>query len=970
LNPLDLTEFHAIHHRWTHVRAAWFRAALPPAPLPEWFYAYFLTRGINAMMIAESGAIPLTCNPSAEECNLYRASLKSKRINEKSGGPDPLIEGILFRYFVDEAEFGAFGVARAFSWTEKFQKFYTDKGEDVPKMLSPRSEHVKASSHLYILPAELDKVRKSSVSLHIIEGQAKTLKLIQDFRTAGIAAEHAVIGITGVEQFLPAAETHQISWRNRMIYFWFDADSQKKPAVAQAEIKAAAYCHGQNAKAVQSVWWPEERGNGYDDHSVYAEAHGMPPAVNVKRLLSKAKDTFRKYAPDEDREGLPLVSVCRAIAKVDRLTKEAKMLLQGKIDKLYKPQGYKSKEITQIFEEQISEEEHERQKHRIQAEAQTAQRLFGIDYALEMPENFFIRGEHLAYFDTPLCRLFILKKYIASEHADDQDKYLARFIDKEILIPSDAFTNYRNIAQLFNRNREILHDSSARLIQRYISMYWIQNKANIPIVPYFKNTGWDKAGQFRLPTLQTEDANGKPLDDAEYDPIIKRAFHVKGDEIKQRAFVREVLTKHQAGLMMLMSFATPLIGLLNLKPTVVMIFGNPGDGKSTAGFAALSLYGDYTQLYQTLNATKVGKEVACALMKDIPILFDELNTAGNGDGVYLARALIETIYGFYAGKGKTRSTVNISLANQSEYQGLLMLTSEKGLDSIFSVIQDMSLAGAYRRTLEVPILQKHTLWNYDDSQSQIFFKGVFDNITNHYGYVGRDWLTYLSDHAVQHTLKKAYEAILMRNGEAGLDLKGTDSVIALLEAITPHVEILMDIQPGTIWTHLKGFVTEITKHQQQQIRYQMQTASDKFRDCLNNFISSQPTCFDGVCPDDITMQKVYGLVKDDGRNRHVFLRPEGLQTFCNLYGFDRSGLLTRLKDASILIPWPTNQLNADGSEAKDRDGHQIIEYVDYKSMKIRRTGGNAYHFVIPDSRDWNINEELVARDVSTPEKIF
>ena len=927
------------------------RFALPPAPYPDKFIEYFQERGISSEYYTADHILPLTVNPTPEECERFKAAMRSNRKNKDSGSPW-IVSGILFEYPCCSEKFG---VARGFEYAESFRTPF----DTPPKMLSPKKERVQSAQHLYILPSEQTKLNKQTVNINLIEGQAKALKLIQDLKTAGLSDENAVIGLQGVDNFLGCPEAHDIAWRNRYIYIWFDADSKEKPSVAQAEIKAAAFLLAKGARVVKSCWWDKKRGNGYDDHSVFAQLKGFPPKDNLKLILGKAKETFRKYAPDEDADGLPLETFCRAIAKVPGIDKNGRGAILLKLEKCFKPLGSKSADIKDALEAEIQYEEGQKQKELIEANAEYVQQLFGVNYTPNMPSDYFLKNGHLCYNDAPLCRPFIIKQYIAAESQEKPSFLVARFQHGETLISTDEYSNFRHIAQIFNRRQEILCDESARHVQRYIAHYWIRNKEHIPVVPLFENTGWDRSGVFRLPTLDG---------DSVYSAHIKDAFQTHGDADGQRAFLREIMTDHPAALILLLGYATPLIGLFDLKPCITMIYGGAGDGKSTAAFLPLSLYGNYQKLFQTMNATKVGKEIAFSMNKDLPCLFDEMNTAGNGDGVVLARTLIETIYGFYSGKGRTRSTVNLALAHQAEYQGLLMLTSERSLESIFSVIPNISVAGAYRRTLEISVLDRHTLWHYNDAESAAFFGRIYKNIGENYGYAGKEWLDYLSSPEKQDDIKRRYEDLLEQ--ESGdRDLKGTENLIALLAAILPDVETVLSLAPGTITRNIEELFKQVIDAQKKQIARQIQDISVKFEDALNTFIAMNPTAFDGICSPEISMQKIYGAVQDSGDARHVFLRPHGLNTLCNDYGFDRSGLLSRLKDADIFRPYLKTKTKETGEKMLDKDGAPILEEVDYKQMKIRGSTGWAYHFVISNTEtEWQT--QIAQPEKPAQEKIF
>ncbi len=928
------------------------RLALPPAPYPDAFIDYFQARGISPEYYTADHILPLTPNPTREECERFKTAMRSSRKNKESGSPW-IVSGILFEYPCCAEKFGA---ARAFDYAESFRKLFDD--EKPPKMLVPKKERVQSGQHLYILPSELKKMNKQTVNIHLIEGQAKTLKLIQDMQTAGLSDESAVIGLQGVDNFIGCPETQDILWRNRYVYLWFDADSKDKPSVAQAEIKIAAFLLAKGARVVKSCWWDIKRGNGYDDHSVFAQSKGFAPKDNVKLILSKSKETFRKYAPDDDAEGLPLETFCRAIAKAPGIDKHGRGAILLKLEKCFKPMGSKSADIKDALESEIKYEEGQKQEELIQANAEFVQQLFGITYTPNMPNDYFLKNGHLCHNDAPLCRPFIIKQYIAADNQDKTSFLVARFQHGETLISTDEYSNFRHIAQIFNRRQEILCDESARHVQRYIAHYWIRNKEHIPVVPLFENTGWDKTGAFRLPTLDTESV---------YAPHIKDAFQTHGDADAQREFLRSIMTEHPAALILLLGYATPLIGLFNLKPCITMIYGGAGDGKSTAAFLPLSLYGDYRKLFQTMNATKVGKEIAFSMNKDLPCLFDEMNTAGNGDGVTLAKTLIETIYGFYSGKGRTRGTVNLALSHQAEYQGLLMLTSERSLESIFSVIPNISVAGAYRRTLEISVLDRHTLWKYHDDESASFFSQIYKQIGEHYGHAGKEWLDYLSSPEKQDDIKRRYETLLEQ--ESGdRDLKGTENLIALLAAIIPDVETVLHLPQGKILNNIELLFKAVIDAQKKQIARQIQDISVKFEDALNTFIGMNPTAFDGICSPEISMQKIFGAVQDSGDARHVFLRPHGLNTLCNDYGFDRSGLLSRLRDADIFRPYLKNKMKENGEKMVDSDGAPILEEVDYKQMKIRGSTGWAYHFVISNTDiEW---KQQIAPEKFEQEKIF
>ena len=941
-------EFHTIHYLYYHDL---FPPMKPALPLPNHrFDAYFAERGITQAMIDEAGVVPITRHPLPKESAIYQEYLKEPRKNIGTGEPDPVLEGILWPYFVNEDTFGKFGRLRAFTWQKDYVSWCQRKGKEVPKCLSPKKSKVKASSHLYILPKERGKLQKSSTVILLIEGEAKTLKLVQDARLiASEVTQYAVVGISGVSQLLSAPEFNEIQWRNRQVVIFFDADSERKYQVAQEELKITAHLFAKGVRSVKSAVWSEKRGKGYDDYSVNGERANMPATYLLRKLLKQAVTPFEKYAPTEDTDGYPLDLQCRAMAKAP-LQPYQKASLIEQLYKLYRPQGIKKKDIQRLFDQESENWQHEQQQQQLQENAELVKETFGTEKPPLLPKDFLFHYGNLSFADTPLCRMFVISKYISNDNQDEQDYYLASFQNKEVMIPSGDFTNYRKIAEIFNRNREILHDSSARLVQRYISEYWISNRHNIPISYYYQNTGWDKDGIFRLPSLDS---------DGFYDFEMQQTFTKSGTCEEQKALFREVLTQHNAGIKLLLGFAAPLTGLFNLPNYVINIYGNPGEGKTTGAVIALSAYGNPRKLLKNMNSTRVGREAALSVHKDLPVLLDEVNTGGNGDGKQIAQQLIETIYGFDSGKGRTRSNIKITVRKMNEYKGLLFLTSERSLESIFSVSKNLNVGGAYRRTLEIPVVKHKALWNYPDSNEKEFFNDLYERLYASYGHLGPEWIYHISNRDNQADIKQRYTDEIKQFGE-DWNLKGTENLICLLKAITPDIERLLDLPDGSIMANLDGYLTDILQHQQAQINHQVRDQVDRFIESLEDFISLNPTAFDGVCPENLAMTRVYGRVIHGDKKTHVYLRPQALTMVCNDYGFNKDGILTRLHEEGRFEP-RFRTIKQDGKT-------QVIEVPSFQ-MKINNTNGRVYHFVLPTSKEYE-DEELVPAEDSQDEMPF
>ena len=909
--------------------------ALPSAPaVVERFLTYFDERGISATMIAESGAIPLTQHPTKEESEAFKAAFGESRLRE-TGEPNKICEGILFPTPGDAKEFGTHGTARAFVYAESYRTYCAAKGKDLPKFLNPSK--VKTTCRPFLLPSETVRLRKQTVTIHLIEGRPKALKLIQDMREAGLSEENAVIGIDGVEMLIPAPEMQAFPWKNRNVVLWWDSDCFQKGSVARSELKAAAFLYAKGARSVKSCFWNPKRGKGYDDLSVNEQRKGYPPAVNLPPLLAKARDTFRKYTEcDDEAQRMPIELACEAVASVPGLTKNDRKILLTKLERAYKPLGFSANDIADMFDGIFQREEAERLQSAMEENAKQVQRAFGISYTPTLPDDFTLDPHNgmLTHQFTPICRPFIIKKYISTDDATKKDSYLLGFADgREIELPSDEFSNCHAIAKLFNQNQELLHDATAKLAQKYIAQFWHKNRCTehaIPVVVKHDNTGWNGDGKFRLPTL--DEGN-------EFDGYIKEAFRLEGDADAHAEFFRTLFLQHNAALIALCGFASPCVGLFGIPNITVLLTGRGGEGKTTAPLAALSAYGNRKKLKFSMDTSKTGKEIVCSMFKDLPVLLDEANTSG-ADAGKIAEFFISTIYGWESGTGKARGTTNITLRGMSNYSGLLFMTAERSLAAILSAIKGITIGGAYRRVLEIPISPRFPLWNFEPDQKKPFFDTLYQKMSAHYGHVGAAWLTHLSDLATQDRIKARYKTEMETFGKTW-KLEGMDNLICLLHAIMPEVETVLRLPAGTIREKLTGYIEFILRHQQGQVDYQLRDTIERFKDALEEFTAQYPRAFEGLTQKEELIAPVYGAYMENTKKLaadtyettfDIWLTANGMEQLCQQYGFNKNDLLGELADMRILET-KTETIRTNSGAIKTRAGYLGVKYFAGRSWR-------------------------------------
>jgi len=906
---------------------------------------YLEERGLTPATIAEMQPVFLTQEPDDAQDDAYRRYMREQRRDNK-GDFVKTVEGLIIPYLTLEERFRPFGRQRILTAATRLINYYEKRKEPVPKFLNVSAKKLDPlpGLHLYLLPHDAEKMGKSKDVYLLTEGEVKAAALSQTARTLDDGNNNYVsIGAGGVSMFLSAPEFNTLKIKDRRVFLFFDADSYDKKEVMQQEIKLALALLVNGARAVLSVCWNPDEGKGIDDHLVWKAAHDTEPGIALRGLLRKAVSPFRKYAhpPFDGLHAYQLDSLCAEIVKNQAVKPFQLSMIAKELADAYESTGIGIKDVRRELDRARQEKiAREREK----ADTGKLSEEFGIEFNPETPDTFEPNLDRLCYEHSgnlrPLCKMFVISKYVYTEDPDKDDTYFLTFKDgKHLLVSSDVQSNYKALSKLFNRNREVLFDASAKMIQQYISDFWQANEANIPRVPMYENTGWNRDGFFQLPAITAEKNN------AVYAADLERRFRPTGESGEQYAFIEEILTQHRAGLLSVAGFAAPIVGLFNLERYSVVIYGGPGSGKTKGCEIAVSQYGDPDRLIFSMDSTKVGKEITFSLYRDLPIVLDEFNTA-SPDGKKLADVAIDTIYGFYQGKGRTRANSGITHRETKEFRGLVFLTSERSLESIFSAKTNMRVGGAYRRALEFPVLDEGELWNFEascakcadrkehcektcqkkESKTQ-FFARIHNHIRQHFGHVGTDWLIHLSDKDVQERLAFAYDEALKNLISQGFgNLKGTEKLIALLWAVMAELEIFLQVKDNAILKNLKPYLTAITERQQRQIDEQITDEAERFQEALENFIAMHVTGFSGICNDKATMQQIFGEVEYSDSLTHVYLRAWAFKVFCNEFGFERDTLLPKLESKDLCR----------------RHGGQL-----YFNKSIRNTKGSTYHFALP-----------------------
>lgn len=143
-------------------------------------------------------------------------------------------------------------------------------------------------------------------------------------------------------------------------------------------------------------------------------------------------------------------------------------------------------------------------------------------------------------------------------------------------------------------------------------------------------------------------------------------------------------------------FASPLLKLTGTLGAITHLWGATGTGKTVALMCGTSVWGmpaNDDGIIVTFNSTKVGFEILCDYLQNIPLNIDELETsnkANNDDIVYLITE----------GKGKIRGKAGGGLANIGKWKLWGISTGEHPITT------DISKGGALNRIINLQATSK------------------------------------------------------------------------------------------------------------------------------------------------------------------------------------------------------------------------------------------------------------------------
>lgn len=193
--------------------------------------------------------------------------------------------------------------------------------------------------------------------------------------------------------------------------------------------------------------------------------------------------------------------------------------------------------------------------------------------------------------------------------------------------------------------------------------------------------------------------------------------------------VKPLMKNDLFNCMLKVSFASPLIKILNARLFITHFWADSRAGKTAALKVALSVWGNPDATMGNFNSTSVGIERMASFYNDLPFGIDEKQAVGSNKDF-----INNLVYMLGLGTGRTRGTKTGGMQNRSSWNMAIITTGEEPITS------ENSQTGISSRTLELygPLFEREK----DAIEMHRF-------TTRNYGLAGRKYIKYIIENIVE-----------------------------------------------------------------------------------------------------------------------------------------------------------------------------------------------------------------------------
>lgn len=328
------------------------------------------------------------------------------------------------------------------------------------------------------------------------------------------------------------------------------------------------------------------------------------------------------------------------------------------------------------------------------------------------------------------------------------------------IFPRSTISNKNKIIELADRGILVNSNTSAALVT-YLGDCLENNAETIPIIQSVERLGWVDGAFVPYDEALTLDNDGQGAE-------LARAVHSKGT-LEEWAEYIAPLRKQSLYLQIVLAaaFASVLISKVKTLPFVLHLWGGTGTGKTVALKVAASVWGNPEKYMLTLNGTTNALMGTAALLHDLPLLADELQTI-KLDTNFQNQTYDKLIMQLTEGKDRARLTQQSTLKDQKTWNNCFIFTGEE------PITQSNSGGGTKNRVIEL------------QCKEQIVSNGnaVVNFIDSHYGSAGRAFIEHIASkpaETLQQNFQDLQSALLSLSGSSAKQC-ATLALIALADA--------------------------------------------------------------------------------------------------------------------------------------------------------------------------------------------
>lgn len=487
-----------------------------------------------------------------------------------------------------------------------------------------------------------------------------------------------------------------------------------------------------------------------------------------------------------------------------------------------------------------------------------------------------------------ICRFFVVEKIIKQE---ENTLITLKFKDNyEIIAEASIIADSKKLAETLCRNGVIITAKTAKILTEYVAEFLKLNEKKIIQIIEKNETGWDQNNEiFFAPALVD---NTIQFSDTIADSLIEN-----GDEKEQIKLLQEIFTSHTgAATILLIGLTATLIKPLNLQHYTIYIAGKPGSGKSLANSILLSTIGKSEKLINNMNATINAIEKKINIYKDLPAVLDELETAGRNESV-IHDTLINLIYNFYSGEGRSRLNKAQNMQKINKYRSLLFISAERSMLTILAEnTTDKANLGTLRRVIEINANKVKLFKDNCD------YKNIADSIAFNHGYILKKWINLLKDKYDE--IEYMFIAKEKKNNKI--------DILDLAKIIYPYFAKLIDV---CINDEIINKIDMIIADNEKIYCDNVINEESKYVDYIQEFIAANQNNFiDEIekeqVENDNKIYKVSGRILGQfNKNDTTYIINECVLEICKKYKIEKENLLNVLKLQKILIDYKVVKIN-------------------------------------------------------------